>query len=375
MFHALSESTITNLYPETLTDPDALVHEAAYRALNHTVWQIVRSKEFRALFSADITNFMNVGGNLKRKRDLADYTSHRIAHSLMNAQKDVTDAHSAINAFHITRLQSKDTRSRFIFYPIRANARIKDRSMLSSSLIGVAKDDLAKATPLDEDAIHLRMACHMGLSRDVPRALRIHRRATRRHKSLARASIVAPHLSRDRQHRAAQLPLMSLPRAIQRPNSQLHIHNGGSKRARAHNSRHCAFHYSTQNNRARYNPRRVRHRGIPRYAAQRAATPHAISANAERRPSITPIPASSLAAALRQSRKVAANRIPRNIYLAQWGRTGSTGDRLRGIAGRGDAYLDKNGKNKRQLSKVRSSSGLAAATSAPSSLRERRFGR
>lgn len=72
VFHALAESNANCLYSHSLIDPDFTIHARAYRALNHSVWQIARSNEFRMRFSAPIRNFMATGGKLKPKRELAD---------------------------------------------------------------------------------------------------------------------------------------------------------------------------------------------------------------------------------------------------------------------------------------------------------------
>lgn len=99
MFHTLAESNTTCIYSESLTDPDFAIHESAYRALNHSVWQIARSNEFRNEFTQPIVNFMSIGGRLKPKRERADYSSHHIQFSLLNAERDVSDAESAIAGF------------------------------------------------------------------------------------------------------------------------------------------------------------------------------------------------------------------------------------------------------------------------------------
>ena len=43
---------------------------------------------------------MTIGEELKKKREIADYTSHRVHPSRINALQDVEDAHTAIDIFN-----------------------------------------------------------------------------------------------------------------------------------------------------------------------------------------------------------------------------------------------------------------------------------
>ena len=98
MFHAICESLIDTTTQDLHARPNEIVQNKLYRAFIHSIFNQQPSSEFKRIFNQPIQGFMELAGNLKRKRDRAEY-SRDYTFGLRDVLVGINHAESAISEF------------------------------------------------------------------------------------------------------------------------------------------------------------------------------------------------------------------------------------------------------------------------------------